>query len=137
MNTCSIADLAKRYIEVKDIKADLIKQAEEAGSDLEELSIQLFDYLIGSELDKVSIEGYSFKPVLKMYGSIPADMQEAAFAVLREQGHGGLIKETIAHQTLGAWLREQSDACSGELPGWITENIHIYKKKEISARKGS
>lgn len=131
-----IADLARLYSALKERKSTLNAEISEINVQLDGVELDLHDALILAELDKVAIDGVTYKPVVKQYASIPGDKQEAAFAALRAEGHGGLIKETIHPGTLNAWIREIFDSTMGALPEWIPENINVFSKKEISARKG-
>lgn len=75
------------------------------------------------EGDGVNIPGVGFVEVgVELYPYVKVDDQDRWFKWLRDGGNGGIIKETIHHKTLQAFVGEQIDdpEKAGLLPDYLT-----------------
>ena len=72
-----------------------------------------------AEIDKFTVDGVGTVFLqTKLYADIAAAERESAYAWLRDNGHGELIKEYVWPQTLNAFCKEQLEKGS-ELPEFI------------------
>ena len=135
----SMADTAKKLWLMKqevDELEEAVKTAKEEATRLEE---ELFNQMIDGGLDKMTVEGIAFRPEIKVHASIDKGYgEDLVFAMLRDRGHGGMIKETVNATTFAAWAREQIEANGGEeLPAWAAEFTKVYRQHRIATRRGS
>lgn len=103
------------------------------------LERELWNAMVDGGLDKVTVDGVSYRPEIKVHGSIDKEYgEDTAFAALREHGFGGLIKETVHPGTFGAFVREQIEGNDGEnLPGWLAAFVKVYREHRIATRRGA
>ena len=59
------------------------------------------------------------------------------FEVLREQGLGDLIKETVNPRSLQSAMKEIADENDGELPPELDEVVSSYEMTDIARRKST
>lgn len=99
----------------------------------------LVDLMVEEEVTNVTKDGYSYTLALKTYYSKKSEAELAAagidfFDVLRSEGMGDLIKETVNTRTL-------QSACANiveeqeELPEALAECINSYEAYDITKRK--
>lgn len=80
---------------------------------IEDLRLQIIALMTVREQQSCRVKGGPLAYLKQDFRArINQDDQEAAFAWLRENGHGGLIKqkEEIHHGTLTAWAKERMEA---------------------------
>jgi hypothetical protein len=93
--------------------------------------------MVENGLEKVSIDGVSYRPEIKVHAAIDKDFDEAlAFGIIAERGFGGLIKATINATTYAAFVREQMQDNDGEVPAWIAEFTKVYRARKVATRRG-
>lgn len=102
-----LADLGKALEEEKAEKARLEKQLRDCKARIEQTEQQLIEQLTMAGLDSFTANNHKFTPTTTIYASCPEEDRPALFAVLREQGSGDLVKETINGNTLSAWVRDR------------------------------
>ena len=58
-------------------------------------------------IEKFTVDGRGITTRVEVFASIPAAMREKAYAWLRRNKLGGMVKETVNTQTLKGWVNEQ------------------------------
>jgi hypothetical protein len=67
--------------------------------------------------------------------SAMADRKEDLFEVLRAEGYGGLIYETVNANSLSAFVREQISENDDVLPDWLNGLVNVFEKTTVGVRK--
>ena len=83
---------------------------------------------------------YSLQDKIKYSKRGEAELQEKGldfFEVLREQGFGDIIKETVNANTLQSTMKAVADENDGELPPELDEIVSSYEMTDISRRKST
>jgi hypothetical protein len=129
-----IVELANRLITIRDEKEALSEREKELNKLEEETERQLFELMISEDLEKFTYAGRTFRPEVKTYASIRAECKEEAFAWLKENGYGDLVKEQVNAQSLTSLYKELDE--NGELPEEFAQLLNVYQKQKIAVRRG-
>jgi len=129
-----IIELANRLVTIRDEKEALSEREKELNKLEEETERQLFELMISEDLEKFTYAGRTFRPEVKTYASIRAECKEEAFAWLKENGYGDLVKEQVNAQSLTSLYKELDE--NGELPEEFAQLLNVYQKQKIAVRRG-
>jgi len=132
-----------KLFELADQLKDLTEQKNTLQADLKELNKKLEDVngalareMLDAELQNFQRGDRTFYLRTDLQVSDIAEMREALYQTLRDQGFGDLIKETVNPQTLKAFVKEQvADTEDDELPEWIAPYVRAYKQEKVGIRK--
>lgn len=129
-----LIDQFKAALEEKDSLAEATKRNNAEVIDLRD---KLAQAMVDAEIDQVGRHGvnWKLKPTTKY--SKKAGMDDALFEILRNNGLGNLIRETVNAQTLQGAMSELAKENDDELPEEFTEVINKYEYMDISHRKAS
>lgn len=134
-----LTDKLDEYRALLDKKDDLAQQTKDNNAEIDKCKKELVDLMVEEEVTNVTKDGYSYTLALKTYYSKKSEAELAAagidfFDVLRSEGMGDLIKETVNTRTL-------QSACANiveeqeELPEALAECINSYEAYDITKRK--
>lgn len=129
-----LIDQFKAALEEKDSLAEATKRN---NAEVIELRDKLAQAMVDAEIDQVGRHGinWKLKPTTKY--SKKAGMDDALFDILRNNGLGDLIRETVNAQTLQGAMSELAKENDDELPDEFTEVINKFEYMDISHRKAS
>ncbi len=134
-----LTDKLDEYRALLDKKDELAQQTKDNNAEIDKCKKELVDLMVEEEVTNVTKDGYSYTLALKTYYSKKSEAELAAagidfFDVLRSEGMGDLIKETVNTRTL-------QSACANiveeqeELPEALAECINSYEAYDITKRK--
>ena len=123
------------YNALLDRKAQLADETTENNKAIEQARRDLADLMIDAEIDRVSSGGYTFTLSEKTAFSKRGGADEQLFAVLREDGLGDIIRETVNPRTLQATLKEVAEQNDGELPAQYDGLVSFYRYMDVGRRK--
>ncbi len=132
-----VLDLIDRFKAALDEKDSLAEATKRNNAEVIDLRDKLAQAMIDAEIDQVGRHGinWKLKPTVKY--SKKAGMDDALFEILRNNGLGYLIKETVSPQTLQGAMSELAEENDGELSAEFAEVINKYEYMDISHRKAS
>ncbi len=127
------------YQELLTKKDELAEATKANNKEIDTLKSEIADLMIEEDVPKMSVGGYVFSLTDKTIYSkkSEADLQAAGldfFGVLREQGFGDLIKETVAANSLNSAMRNLVDE-AGALPEELADVLSVYDTYDITRRK--
>ncbi len=96
---------------------------------------ELAQMMINEEVPKVSRSGYSYTLQEKTKYSKSAGADEELFSLLRSEGLGDLIKETVSPQTLQVTMSFLAEENGGDLPEEYDGLINVYSYFDVAKRK--
>lgn len=128
-----------QYKALLDRKDELENQTKENNAAIEELKQQITQEMIDNESPVISRNGFRYSLVEKTRYSKKAEetlMEEGLdfFEVLREEGLGDLIKETVNANTLSSSMKAYVEE-NGELSEDLAKCINVYETYDIQKRK--
>ena len=137
----TLLEMVRNYqtlLEEKDRLAECTKANNAA---IEAAKNEIAQQMIDDDCPRISTGGYSFSLTQKTSFSkkSEADLAEAGvdfFEVLREEGLGDIIKETVAAQTLQSTIKAYVEE-HGELSEPLSQIIREYEYNDITRRKES
>lgn len=119
-----------------DEKDALKAKTTENNKAIEVCKKDLADMMLAEETTKVTRAGFSYSLQEKTRYSKKAGHDEELFELLRENGLGDIIKETVNAQTLQGAMSNLAAENNDELPEEFAEVINVYEYLDIQKRKG-
>ena len=123
------------YNALLDRKDKLAQETTENNKAIEQARRDLADLMIDAEIDRVTSGGYNFTLSEKVAFSKRGGADEQLFEVLREDGLGDIIRETVNPRTLQATLKEVAAQNDGELPPQYDGLVSVYRYMDVGRRK--
>ena len=119
-----------------DEKDALKAKTTENNKAVEACKKDLADMMLAEETTKVTRSGFSYSLQEKTRYSKKAGHDEELFELLRENGLGDIIKETVNAQTLQGAMSNLAAENGDELPEEFAEVINVYEYLDIAKRRG-
>lgn len=119
-----------------DEKDALKAKTTENNKAVEACKKDLADMMLAEETTKVTRSGFSYSLQEKTRYSKKAGHDKELFELLRENGLGDIIKETVNAQTLQGAMSNLAAENGDELPEEFAEVINVYEYLDIQKRKG-
>ena len=119
-----------------DEKDALKAKTTENNKAVEACKKDLSDMMLAEETTKVTRGGVSYSLQEKTRYSKKAGHDEELFELLRENGLGDIIKETVNAQTLQGAMSNLAAENDDELPEEFAEVINVYEYLDIQKRRG-
>lgn len=135
----TIKELAMEYQKHLEIKDELEEQTKKNNKTIEALKQKLAEQMVDEDMPQIGLGDYiySLSDVTKYSKKSDADLQAAGidfYEVLREQGFGDLIKETVNARTLQSSMKNLVEE-RGKLPEELAEVLNTYDTYDIKRRK--
>lgn len=137
----NLLEMVSQYQELLDRKDELSEATKENNKAIEEAKAAIAQQMIDDDCPKISCRGYTFSLADKTIYSKKSEeaLQEAGLDflnVLREQGLGDIIVETVNSRTLQSTVTNLVEE-QGELPDELAEVLNVYETFDITRRKES
>lgn len=137
----NLLKMVSQYQELLDRKDELSEATKENNKAIEEAKAAIAQQMIDDDCPKISCGGYTFSLADKTIYSKKSEeaLQEAGLDfldVLREQGLGDIIVETVNSRTLQSTVANLVEE-QGELPDELAEVLNVYETFDITRRKES
>lgn len=138
----------REYNKILEEKKRLEKQTKENNAAKEKKEQEIVQIMVDNEKPSTIVDGYTYSlQETKMYSKKAEEKLEQLkieegiefFEVLREQGLGSIIKETVNAKTLQSTMKALDDELpEGEdLPEDLAKCLNIYSKLGINKTKAS
>lgn len=132
-----LTEMLGQYEELLDKKDQLAKDTKDNNAAIDKLKAEIAEMMIDEDIPSQGYGDYiySLQDKVKYSKRGEAYLQERGldfFEVLREQGLGELIKETVNAGSLQSAMKEIAEENDGELP---PELDHGYRGRHRSARR--
>ena len=137
-----LTEMLGQYEELLDKKDQLAKDTKENNAAIDKLKAEIAETMIDEDIPSQGYGDYvySLQDKIKYSKRGEAYLQERGldfFEVLREQGFGDIIKETVNANTLQSTMKAVADENDGELPPELDEIVSSYEMTDISRRKST
>lgn len=134
-----LTEMLGQYEELLDKKDQLAEDTKDNNAKIEALKQDIAQQMIDDDCPRIAVGDYMFSLQIKNQFSKKSEADLATggldfFEVLREQGFGELIKETVNPRSLQSAMKELV-AKEGELPPELAEVINQYDQTDILRRK--
>lgn len=137
-----LTEMLGQYEELLDKKDTLDKETKDNNAAIDKLKAEIAEMMIDEDIPSQGYGDYVYSLQDKVKCSKRGDAQLMEkgldfFEVLREQGLGDLIKETVNPRSLQSAMKEIADENDGELPPELDEVVSSYKMTDIVRRKST
>lgn len=135
----TLLEMLEEYNELLETKDGLKEATKKNNEAIEAKKAEIAQQMIDDDVPSISVGGYKFFLQDKtIYSKKSEEVLQAAgldfLEVLREQGLGDIIVETVNSRTLQSTVKNLVDE-SGELPVELAEVLNTYDTYEIGRRK--
>lgn len=132
-----LTEMIEHYNYLLGCKDQLNAQLKDINEEIEIKRAELADAMIDADIPKVTHLGYSWSVGTKTRFSKKAGADEELFELLRDNGLGDIIKETVNAQTLQGTMSGIAAENDGELPDEWKDVINVYEFNDITRRKSA
>ncbi len=136
MTNQEIFEMADKLKVAKDHKKELDAQVKEVNTEIESLDLALSDAMAEAELDRFSRNGSTFYLNTRLFASPAAGRKDDLMQVLKDQGYGSIVVETVNANTLASFVKEQMAANEDVIPEWLSDVVSTFEKVSVGVRKG-
>lgn len=136
MTNQEIFEMADKLKAAKDRKKELDAQVKDVNAEIESLDLALSDAMAEAELDRFSRNGSTFYLNTRLFASPAADRKDDLMQVLKDQGYGSIVVETVNANTLASFVKEQMAANEDVIPEWLSDVVSTFEKVSVGVRKG-
>lgn len=137
-----LTEMLGQYEELLNKKDALDKETKDNNAAIDKLKAEIAEMMIDEDIPSQGYGDYVYSLQDKVKYSKRGDAQLMEkgldfFEVLREQGLGDLIKETVNPRPLQNAMKEIADENDGELPPELDEVVSSYEMTDIARRKST
>lgn len=137
-----LTEMLAQYEVLLDKKDQLAQDTKDNNAAIDKLKAEIAEMMIDEDIPSQGYGDYvySLQDKVKYSKRGEAYLQERGldfFEVLREQGFGDIIKETVNANTLQSTMKAVADENDGELPPELDEIVSSYEMTDISRRKST
>lgn len=137
-----LTEMLGQYEELLDKKDALDKETKDNNAAIDKLKAEIAEMMIDEDIPSQGYGDYVYSLQDKVKYSKRGDAQLMEkgldfFEVLREQGLGDLINETVNPRSLQSAMKEIADENDGELPPELDEVVSSYEMTDIARRKST
>lgn len=137
-----LTEMLGQYEELLNKKDALDKETKDNNAAIDKLKAEIAEMMIDEDIPSQGYGDYVYSLQDKVKYSKRGDAQLMEkgldfFDVLREQGLGDLIKETVNPRSLQSAMKEIADENDGELPPELDEVVSSYEMTDIARRKST
>ena len=137
-----LTEMLAQYEVLLDKKHQLAQDTKDNNAAIDKLKAEIAETMIDEDIPSQGYGDYvySLQDKIKYSKRGEAELQEKGldfFEVLREQGFGDIIKETVNANTLQSTMKAVADENDGELPPELDEIVSSYEMTDISRRKST
>lgn len=136
MTNQEIFEMADKLKAAKDRKKELDAQVKDVNAEIESLDLALSDAMAEAELERFSRNGSTFYLNTRLFASPAAGRKDDLMQVLKNQGYGSIVVETVNANTLASFVKEQMAANEDVIPEWLSDVVSTFEKVSVGVRKG-
>lgn len=137
-----LTEMLGQYEVLLDKKEALADETKSNNAAIDKIKEEIAEMMIDEDIPSQGYGDYVYSLQDKVKYSKRGDAQLAEkglnfFEVLREQGLGDLIKETVNARSLQSVMKEIADENDGELPPELDDIVSSYEMTDIARRKST
>lgn len=130
-------ELAEQLKSLREEKSETEAVLKKINEQIEETDYRLSELMAESETQNFTRSGTMFCLTTKTRASAVAGSKEELYNVLKKQGFGELVYETVNANSLSSFVKEQIEENGDALPDWLNGLVHIFEKTSVGVRKAS
>lgn len=135
MDNSVMFELADRLKTLKEEKKQKELELRNISDMLTEIEAALAEFMTLNETPNFTYGGTSFSLRTSLKASAVSGKKDELYNLLKNEGYGSLVIETVNSSSLSAFVKEQISENENELPEWLDGLINIFEKSTVSTRK--
>lgn len=134
-----LIELLERYEELRECKDALADATKEINEEYKKVQEEIVEQMVEDDVPSQGYGSYNYYPQTVTHYSFRSEERLAALgmdklAVMRENGYGFLIKESINQRSLGSVIKEAADSDEG-IPEDVAAILSSHEELKIIRRK--
>ena len=130
-------ELADQLRELRETKQFAEQELKEINAEIERVDYALSEIMAQTETQNFTRAGTMFCLTTTTRASAVAGCKDELFQVLKAEGFGELVQETVNNNSLSAFVKEQIAENGDVLPAWLNGLVNIYEKTTVGVRKSA
>lgn len=137
-----LKEMFTKYEELLAKKDELAQATKDNNALIDTLKEEIENEMVDQDIPQIAVGNYTYSLQEKTkYAKIGDEKLQAKgldfYDVLRSQGYGDIIKETVNANTLNSTMSQAAEENGGELPEELAEIVSSYDYTDISRRKAT
>jgi len=137
MDSERMFELAELLKSLRDQKQDTERQLKQINEKIDETDYRLSELMAESETQNFTRAGVMFYLTTKTRASVVTGSKDELYGALKQQGFGELVYETVNHNSLSSFVKEQMEENGDALPDWLTGLVNVFDKTSVGVKKAS
>ncbi|GHU76061.1 hypothetical protein FACS1894188_08010 [Clostridia bacterium] len=132
-----ILTLSEELKRLKYLKTEIEAQEKDVNGDIERATRELTEKMTEAEMPSFVHSGFSFSLSTRTFASPIAGDKAALYEVLRQNGYGDIITETVNANTLSSTVNDLIEQNNDVLPNWLLGKVNTYDKVSVRITKST
>lgn len=139
MENSYLIALIEKYEEIRETKEQLAEAVKEVNEAYAEIQEKMVEEMVEADVPRQGYGGFTYSPQTVTHYSFKAEeelaeMGKDKIAVLKENGFGDLVKETVNQKSLESRMRGEAKLEEG-IPDEVQDILRSYDELKILRRK--
>ena len=128
-------ELSDKLRRLREEKRAIDERWKDVNAQIEDTEYRLSELMAESETQNFTRAGMMFYLTTKTRASAMPGCKEELYAALKTQGFGDLVYETVNHNSLSSFVKEQIEENGDALPGWLAGLVTVFDKTTVAVKK--
>jgi len=128
-------ELADKLRRLREEKAAIDERWKDVNAQIDDTEYKLSELMAESETQNFTRSGVMFYLTTKTRASAVPELKDDLYSALKAQGFGGLVYETVNHNSLSSFVKEQIEENGDMLPCWLTGLVTVFDKTTVGVKK--
>ncbi len=137
MSTERMFELADRLKELREAKQQAELEVKRLNAQIDEVDYELSELMAETETQNFTRSGTMFCLTTTTRASAAAEKKDELYGLLKKNGYGDLVYETVNANSLSAFVKEQMAENNDLLPDWLSGLVNVYEKTSVGVRKAA
>jgi vacuolar-type H+-ATPase subunit I/STV1 len=130
-------ELADRLKELREAKQRAEQEVKNLNAQIDEVDYELSELMAETETQNFTRGGIMFCLTTTTRASAAAGKKDELYSLLKRNGYGDLVYETVNANSLSAFVKEQMAENNDLLPDWLSGLVNVYEKTSVGVRKAA
>jgi len=130
-------ELADRLKELREAKQRAEQEVKNLNAQIDEVDYELSELMAETETQNFTRSGTMFCLTTTTRASAAAGKKDELYSLLKRNGYGDLVYETVNANSLSAFVKEQMAENNDLLPDWLSGLVNVYEKTSVGVRKAA
>lgn len=137
MSSERMFELADRLKELREAKQRAEQEVKNLNARIDEVDYELSELMAETETQNFTRSGTMFCLTTTTRASAAAGKKDELYSLLKRNGYGDLVYETVNANSLSAFVKEQMAENNDLLPDWLSGLVNVYEKTSVGVRKAA